>query len=61
MPTCYTDGVALQPSCGAGVVLARADMVQPSEGIYSYPYAPFHRNGCSIRWAGGLIGLPQLS
>ena len=33
----------------------------PVKGIYSYPYAPFHRNGCSIRWAGGLMGLSQLS
>lgn len=31
MPACYTDGVSLQPSGGAGVVLAGADMVEPCE------------------------------
>ncbi len=37
MPACYTDGVSLQPSCGAGVILARADMVQPREGDILVP------------------------
>jgi hypothetical protein len=32
MPTCYINRVSLQPPCGSGVVLASADMVQPSEG-----------------------------
>jgi hypothetical protein len=37
MPTCYIDGVALQPSCRAGVILACADMVEPSEGDVFVP------------------------
>jgi hypothetical protein len=28
----HTDGVALQPPCGAEVVLAGADVIQPCEG-----------------------------
>jgi hypothetical protein len=37
MPACYIDGVVLQPAGGAGVVLASADMVQPSEGDILVP------------------------
>ena len=37
MPACYIDGVALQPSGGAGVILASADMVQPCEGDILVP------------------------
>ena len=37
MPACYIDGVALQPSFGAGIVLACADMVEPCEGNILVP------------------------
>jgi hypothetical protein len=37
MPTCYIDGVSLQPAGGAGVVLAGADVIQPSEGDILVP------------------------
>ena len=37
MPACYIDGVALQPSFGAGIVLACADMVEPCEGDILVP------------------------
>jgi|YNPBryulayer2012_1023412.scaffolds.fasta_scaffold15377_2 hypothetical protein len=37
IPACYTDGVSLEPSGGAGVVLACADMVEPCEGNILVP------------------------
>ena len=45
MPTCYINRVALQPSGGAGVILASADMVQPSEGDVFVPIRAVPQEG----------------
>jgi hypothetical protein len=47
MPACYIDGVALQPSCRAGVVLACADVVKPCEGDVFVPVCSVVRSAQS--------------
>jgi len=61
MPACYIDGVALQPSFGAGVVLACADVVQPCERDVFVPVRPVPQKRLLNPLSRGLIGLPQLS
>ena len=57
MPTCYINRVSLQPSGGSGVVLARADMVQPGEGdiLVAIRAVPQERLVNPLgRWADGV-------
>ena len=61
MPACYIDGVALQPSCRAGVVLASADMVQPSEGNILVPIRAVPSERLLNPLGRGADGVAQLS
>ena len=57
IPACYIDGVALQPAGGSGIVLARADMVEPCEGDILIPICPVPQKRLVYplgRWADGV-------
>ena len=61
MPTCYINRVALQPSGGAGVILASADMVQPGEGDILVPIRAVPQKRLLNPLGRGADGVAQLS
>jgi len=61
MPACYIDGVALQPPCGAGVILPCADMIQPCERDILVPIRAVPQKRLLNPLGRGADGVAQLS